>query len=745
MSEKAKYNIKLLLVEDDAIIREVYSRLLSKIISTIIVADNGETGYALFEKENPDLILTDIKMPVVNGLDMIKKIRITNSGVKILIMSAYRESRYFINAIEAGVKGFLSKPIKNDDLIRAVSEQANDILLERNLKEAESKRNTAEIEREKSDKILNSLSEITATIFQHGVNDESIEYGLKQIAEATQSTRSVIIKFVTHHDKTIAVIQNIWRFNEENHDYARLSKNEIDLELPIITKWNEQLAENKIVGGNVHDFEKGLRGMFEKIGSKSIIITPIFVNEELWGGIVIEDAVKERDLSKNEEKAMKMVAYNLGAALYRQNVERELINMNLNLEKRVRERTKALEIEIAERTNAQALLRQSEEKYRQIYENASDGILLIQESTILLVNPTMVILMEKMPRDLIGKEFYTFIESNNKENLRKFLKSFKPGHDDEPFEVLISTKTVKEKWLELKINGIDWDGEPAYLVFASDISTRKEAQNSLKILNKNLEQRIAQEISNVKQQQELLVQKTKLESLGELSAGLAHEINQPLGGISMGLENIIYKTSQNDLKVDYIKSKINILFKDIDRIKKIIEHVRTFSREQQSASIKVFNVGDVINNAISLINRLYIHHNINLTKSIPDGEFKVLGNPFRLEQVLLNILSNAKSAVDKKMELEKENDYKKEIKLSLETDSNHIFIHINDNGIGMPKEIVDKIFQPFFTTKDEESGTGLGLSISYGIIKEMKGVIRVESEPCQCTKLTIELPIIKNS
>jgi len=744
MSEKAKYDIKLLLVEDDAIVREVYSRLLAKIISTIIVANNGETGYDLFEKENPDLILTDIKMPVMNGLDMIKKIRGNNSGVKILIMSAYRESRYFINAIEAGVKGFLTKPIKNDDLIRAVSEQANDILLERNLKEAEKKRNTAEIEREKSDKILNSLSEITATIFQYGVNDKSIEYGLKQIAEATQSTRSVIIKFVNNNNKTIAVVQNIYRKNADKVNYPKLPNNEIDVQSPIISRWNQLLTDNKIVGGNVREFEGSLRDIFERLGSKSIIITPIFVNEELWGGIVIEDSVKERDLSKNEEKAMKMVAYNLGAALYRQNVEKELINMNLNLEKMVRERTKALEIEIAERTNAQALLRQSEEKYRQIYENASDGILLIQDSIIVLVNPTMVMLMEKMPRDLIGKKFHSFIESSNKEDLKKFLKSFKPGHDDKPFEVLVSTKTVKEKWLELKINGIDWDGEPAYLLFASDISTRKEAQNSLKKLNKNLEQRIAQEINNVKQQQELLVQKTKLESLGELSAGLAHEINQPLGGISMGLENIIYKTSQNDLEPEYINSKINILFKDIDRIKQIIEHVRTFSREQQSASIKVFNVGDVINNSISLINRLYIHHHINLTVDIPEGEFKVLGNPFRLEQVFLNILSNAKSAVDKKMELEKGSDYQKEIKLSLETVDDHIFIHINDNGIGMPKEVVDKIFEPFFTTKDEESGTGLGLSISYGIIKEMKGIIRVESEPCQCTKLTIELPLIKN-
>ncbi len=139
-----KYEIKLLIVEDDNVIRSIYQRVLQNTVANILVAENGEEGYNIFLKENPDLILTDIKMPIMNGLDMINKIREENKAVRILIMSAYGESRYFINAIESGVKGFLTKPIKNEDLKKAVVEQASDILLEKNLVEAELKSRTAE-------------------------------------------------------------------------------------------------------------------------------------------------------------------------------------------------------------------------------------------------------------------------------------------------------------------------------------------------------------------------------------------------------------------------------------------------------------------------------------------------------------------------------------------------------------------------------------------------------------------------
>lgn len=737
------FNIKLLIVEDDVVIRGIYQRVLEKTVSTIILAENGEEGYDLFKKEKPDLILSDIKMPVMNGLDMINKIREESKTVRILIMSAYGESRYFINAIESGVKGFLTKPIKNDHLEKIIADQASDILLEKNFKVEEKKRIAAELSREKSDKILNSLSTITTTFLQQGLNESSILLGLKLIGESTMSSRVVLYKLDTLNDPIVAIQQNVWRSDSSMEAFINPLTLKLKINTPMLVRWFKILETNGYIKGNVSEFEKEDKILFESIGSKSIIAIPIFVNEELWGFISLDDIFKEREWTKNEISALYSFAYNLGAALYRKNAEQELIHMNINLERRVAERTKALEIEINEKTKTEELLKESEEKYRLIYENASEGILLIQDGRIVLTNPTMVVLMEIMPKNLIGRQFHEFINSPNRDDLKRFFKSKESNLDEESFEIMISTKKENQKWLELKLTGIDWDGEPGYLVFAADVTLRKNAQVNLKQLNKSLEERILREINNVKQQQELLIQKTKLESLGELSAGLAHEINQPLGGISMGLENIIYKMSQGKLNNEYISSKVNVLFQDIDRIKNIIEHVRTFSRDQQNASVEKLNVDVVVNNAVSLINKQYLSHQVNLFVDIPNGNYITYGNPFRLEQVLLNILSNAKSAVDMRQGNIKDKTFKKQIKILLEKDKEYIYINISDNGVGMTKEVMAKVFEPFFTTKDQQSGTGLGLSISYGIIKEMNGVIRVESEQNACTKLTIELPIIE--
>ena len=124
----------MLLVEDDLVIRNIYTQILTRHISKLYVANDGEEGYIKYIENKPDLILTDIKMPIMNGLDMIKKIRENDKSMRIIIMSAYGESRFFLKAIETGVKGFLVKPVETQHLLNVIREQANDILLEKRLK-----------------------------------------------------------------------------------------------------------------------------------------------------------------------------------------------------------------------------------------------------------------------------------------------------------------------------------------------------------------------------------------------------------------------------------------------------------------------------------------------------------------------------------------------------------------------------------------------------------------------------------
>jgi len=262
-------------------------------------------------------------------------------------------------------------------------------------------------------------------------------------------------------------------------------------------------------------------------------------------------------------------------------------------------------------------------------------------------------------------------------------------------------------------------------------------------LNRELEGRVSQEVQKVKQQQQLLVQKSKLEYIGELSAGLSHEVNQPLGGISMGLDNILLRMSEGSLDEKYIQDKFQILFKDIERINQIIQHVRIFSRDQQDSLKEDVDVVRVINNALSLVKMQLKDHQIGLDLQFASEIFLLVGNPYRLEQVFLNLLSNARFAVEEKGRKGGNAGYKKKIAIRCKRNNGFCEIFVKDNGTGISSENINKIFDPFFTTKDEDKGTGLGLSISYGIVKEYGGKIEVQSKEGVFTEFLIQVPLKK--
>ena len=733
-----KHLITLLLVEDDKVIRNVYAQLLDRIVSKVVTASNGEEGYDSFIEHSPDLILTDIKMPVMNGLDMINKIRSHNKQVRVIIMSAYGESRFFLKAIESGVKGFLTKPINISKLQEIILEQVKDILLEKNFHKEESKRRLAESERDRSENILKTLSLATATFFQQGVNNKTVAEVLANVGTVTRVSRVHIFKKDIH--KAEVVISQIYEWVADgiepqlNND---LLKN-IPVDSGIFNRWKNLLVNRKIVVSLTRSIENvEEKKLLSEQDIKSVLAIPIFVKDLWWGFVGLDDCVDERTWSEAEINALEMLAYNLGGAIYRRNVEDELTSLNYGLEERVRERTIELEQEVRDRTFAEEMLRESEQKYRHIYENANDGIVMIKRGEIFLINPRVSDIFTELPREIIGKQFSDFFLPQYKDQLNDFLTNQEDTQLPERKEITVEMHGGR--WIEMKTTLIEWDNEPAQLAFISDVSKRKQAENDLFKLNEHLEFRIKEEIDRVEQQQQLLVQKSKLESIGELSAGLAHEINQPLGGISMGLENIQFKLVDHTLTNDYLESKISVLFDDIDRIRNIINHVRIFSRDQEKMEVETIDIVQGIKNALSMVKKQFEDHLVDLRLCIPDQQFLTRGNSYRFEQVILNLLSNSKYAVEERAKVDQAF-FKKMIMISLEQEVGETMVIVEDNGTGIDKEVLPHIFNPFYTTKSADKGTGLGLSISYGIVKEMNGTINVESELNKFTRIIITLP-----
>ena len=274
-----------------------------------------------------------------------------------------------------------------------------------------------------------------------------------------------------------------------------------------------------------------------------------------------------------------------------------------------------------------------------------------------------------------------------------------------------------------------------YLFKQNELKRQKKVEQEITRLNQQLEQRVQAELKRREHQQQMLIQKSKLESLGKLAAGIAHELNQPLSGISMGLENIYFAHTEKRLTETYLDDKLQVIDGYFERIRQIIEHVRIFSRDQKTTNFENVNVNEVIKNALSLVQTQYRNHNVTLQTQLAENLGYIQGNKFKLEQVILNLLTNAKDAITEKgNSLE----YDKEIQIKTFQKESKIIIEIMDNGIGIKEETVKNIFDPFFTTKDPAKGTGLGLSISYGIVQDMFGEIRVESKENEFTKFIIE-------
>ncbi len=734
----AKLDISILLVEDDMVIRSIYHKVLSDHVETVIDAVDGQDGYNNYSEHNPDLILTDIRMPIMNGLDMIKKIRKIDKTQRIIIMSAYGESRFFLKAIESGVKGFLVKPFDTEYLLNIIEEQANDILLEKRLKQEAEKRLAAENERDKAESILKALSQATAAFLRYGVNNSTVNDVLKLVGKETGVSRTYI--FNIHKNETEDVASQIYEWTAEgiNEEINNEKLTNVPLTDPVFELWFKNMSNHKNVIGVVKDFDEITKSILNEQNILSILAIPIYVKDVWWGFIGFDDCLNERIWTQSEINALEMLATNLGGAIYRRDVENNMANLNASLEEHVLERTEDLEKEIVERINVENLLRESEEKYRLIYENANDGIILLINSIITLVNPKMSEIINVLPKKLIGNKFTELLKEEYRKDVHLFFNKQKMG--SEKFSGYYQVQLLDGRWLELKSTCITWDNNSANLVFVSDINKRKIAEQDLHELNRDLELRIKEEIERANEQQQLLVQKSKLESIGELTAGLAHEINQPLGGLSMGLDNIIYHVVDNKLDIKYLMTKINLLFKDIERIRKIIEHVRVFSRDQDNLVFNDVSINDVINNALSLVSKQIINNDIKLEVNLPEKKLITLGNEFRLEQVILNLLSNSKQAINEKARLNPKNSLEKTIIIEVTDNESDIIITVTDNGVGIKKNILSKIFNPFFTTKSEEKGTGLGLSISYGIISEMNGKIEAKSKVNKFTTVIITLP-----
>jgi len=237
----------------------------------------------------------------------------------------------------------------------------------------------------------------------------------------------------------------------------------------------------------------------------------------------------------------------------------------------------------------------------------------------------------------------------------------------------------------------------------------------------------------LREKQEQLVQAGKLATLGELTTGVAHELNNPLNNIGLFIGNAIDLIELGLVQTNYeqILHELHSAMQQVRKATEIISHLRTFGRAT-SVNYEPVSIGSVVRGALFLMHEQLRLRQIEVQIRFPAEEIIVRGNAIQLEQVFINLLTNARDALA--------TEARKVITITCEAREDVIELQVSDTGPGIPPGYEKRIFDPFFTTKEVGSGTGLGLSITYGIIQDHHGIITVDSHPGMGALFVIQLP-----
>ncbi|NJO91808.1 MAG: PAS domain S-box protein [Chloroflexia bacterium] len=428
-------------------------------------------------------------------------------------------------------------------------------------------------------------------------------------------------------------------------------------------------------------------------------------------------------------------------------------------------------INISELKNAEEALKNSEEKYRKLYENANDSIFIMDDDVFIDCNEETLEMFDCKREEIIGSTPYNFsplFQPDGSPSKEKALKLINSALNKEikVFEWLHSTIKNRLFYAEVSLNSINLKGKRYLQAIVRDINERKIAEIELekyktrleelvkkrteelqtanvelKITNEKLQEvnkqithqkeELARTLEELKTAQIQLIQSEKMASLGLLTSGVSHEINNPLNYIQAGiygLENILKDVTFDQ---DSFRLVLSHMQEGVNRVSKIVRSLNSFSKINKNKK-DFCKIHKILNNCLLMLEHEFTEK-CEIEKEYCEKEIRITAEEGELHHVFTNILQNSIQAIEHKGKIT--------IKTNITGNGNLVQITFVDTGKGISKENLSKIYDPFFTTKEPGKGTGLGLSIALRIIKEHKGTIKYSSEIDKGTKVLITLPI----
>lgn len=370
----------------------------------------------------------------------------------------------------------------------------------------------------------------------------------------------------------------------------------------------------------------------------------------------------------------------------------------------------------------QLQLRTSEERYRALFEQARDGIGLVRVSDHRLVeaNDRVCEILGVRQQDCINRDIRELFRLTGP-NVPAELP-MPNGQAAGESELTIQSARGQSVPVSLSFTPLSTeDGEKVMMMSLRDLSVRKQLE------------------ADREEMQRQLYQSSKLASIGELSAGVAHEINNPLNGI-INFAQLL--KDEEKPRSEFEQQMLDGIIDEGERIAKIVRGLLTFASGYAHELTHV-HFAESIKTSIALFGRQFEKDGIAVEIDLEPDLPMVRADDSRLRQVVVNLISNAHHALKAKPA---ESVEPKVFRISARRagkDGKTVRVEFYDNGIGIKREDLNKVFDPFFTTRRETGGTGLGLSVSFGIIRDFGGTITVESEEGKFTRFVIELSAVQ--
>ena len=679
----------ILIIDDDSAVRQSLADYLVDLDYRVVTAENGRIGLEVFEREKVDLVLVDLRMPEVDGLEVLSRISRINSEMPLIVVSGTGVIADAVEALHQGAWDYVLKPIEDFSVLRHAIDSAFD--------KARLRRENLHYQRHLEQMVVARTRELEKA----NKNLTNINNRLRGIVDSTRelSRRSDLETFaqrlLEEFGRHMSAAGGSVFFKEDNglrlaHSLDPGHAPElIPFPLPGSSVFHRLMEDNQpILIEDISVAEGFSASGWNSYQDGSLLAFPLF-NEsgEIAAALSLHNKKHPPFLEQDKETGAILASYGC---------------------------------EALRAVRAGAELRESELQLRSILDNIRAGIIIMKEGTkeVLYVNPTATEMMESTAGDIIGSNGHEILFPVDDGQCSEIDLDWQV----ESSEMILKTVRGAQLPILISITKTNYKGEQSLLASFIDQSAQKQSALEKAALESQLRQG------------------QKMEALGTLAGGIAHDFNNILGAV-IGYTELCFLGLDHRDKT--LRHKLNLILNASIRAKELVDQILTFSRMQEHNLVPVC-IAPIVQEALKLL-QASLPANVQLKENIISQEH-VMADSIQIHQVIMNLCTNAYHAMEENggtltVSLESVQQNEQNILHAELPTGDFLQLAVQDTGSGICPTVLEHIYDPYFSTKDKSKGTGLGLAVVHGIVKHHGGAISVNSQIGQGTVFRVFLPI----